>query len=428
MNFQFKLRNGKKSTTIISELRLGSNVRIRLSTPYAIPYQSIKFWDTKRQLIKIPNDILEADNINKKLNDIRLKVYSEFSDLEIKSANNIEELKEKLRIIVKPNNNVELIPKESQKNNLVIEYYQWYIDFYKKHMSPSTGKIFSKSTLRTYSNALRFIRDYLNEKGVKNFSFDDITKDFYYDFIEYGENLGYSKNYLGSMMQKLKTVIRSAYDEEIHQNREFKKGYFKKFREEINHPYLTEVEILKLYELKIENQYLDNIRDTFIIACYTGLRIGDLMNFLKNPKIESFNGRKHIHIIQMKTRKPVFIPLKQIILKILEKRNGSFPYYIHVNLINKNIKPLLKLCEITEMYEIEKTIGGQRTTIKKPKYDLISCHSARRSFCTNAYNNGVPLQDIMAISGHSSEEMVLRYIKASAKEKAKRASDHAFFS
>ena len=36
MNFQFKLRKGKKRTTIISELRLGSNIRIRLSTPYVI--------------------------------------------------------------------------------------------------------------------------------------------------------------------------------------------------------------------------------------------------------------------------------------------------------------------------------------------------------------------------------------------------------
>ena len=428
MNFQFKLRKGKKRATIISELRLGSNIRIRISTPYAIPAQSIKFWDAKRQLIKTPNDILEADCINEKLNVIRLKVYSDFSHLEKQSPINIKELKDKLYLIVKPIHNIMPIPKDSHKNGLVIEYYQWYIDFYMKHMSPNTGKIFSKSTLRTYGNALRFMKDYLKTRGIKDFSFDDISKDFYYDFIEYGEDLGYSKNYLGSMMQKFKTVVRSAYDEEIHQNREFKKGYFKKFREDINHPYLTEDEILKLYKLKIENTYLDNIRDTFIIACYTGLRIGDLMSFLKNPKIETFNGRKHIHIIQKKTLKPVFIPLKQIILNILEKRNGSFPYYIHVNLINKNIKPLLKLCEITEMYEIEKTIGGKRTIIKKPKYDLISCHSARRSFCTNAYNKGVPLQDIMAISGHSSEEMVLRYIKASAKEKAKRASDHAFFS
>ena len=96
MNFQFKLRKGKKRSTIISELRFGSNIRIRLSTSYVIPTQSVKFWDVKLQLIKIPNDILGADTINKKLNTIRLGVYSEFSDLEINSIMNVRELKEKL--------------------------------------------------------------------------------------------------------------------------------------------------------------------------------------------------------------------------------------------------------------------------------------------------------------------------------------------
>jgi integrase len=140
-----------------------------------------------------------------------------------------------------------------------------------------------------------------------------------------------------------------------------------------------------------------------------------------------FNGRKHIHIVQNKTKKPVFIPLKQIILDILDKRNGKFPPYIHQNLINKEIKPLLRSCGVTERYDVEKTLGGKSVLVSKPKCQLISCHSARRSFCTNAYNSGMPLQDIMAFSGHGSERMVLLYIKASAKEKAKRASDHVFF-
>jgi len=83
---------------------------------------------------------------------------------------------------------------------------------------------------------------------------------------------------------------------------------------------------------------------------------------------------------------------------------------------------------VTESFTIKKTIGGKTESITKPKYKFISCHSARRSFCTNAYNQGVLLQDIMVFSGHSSEKMVLLYIKASAKEKAKRVADHPFFS
>lgn len=428
MNYRFKLRKGKKGATIISEFRLGKEIRIRLATPFVVPIHSIKYWDVNLQLLKLPNDILDSDFVNNRLNEIRSQVYSEFSKIVNSGDFDKKLLKEKLNHIINPIQQIDGQKKETLLSNNVTEYYKWYIDFYKENMSPNTGRVLSKSTIRTYKNALRFLKDYLDDRSIKEFGFDDISKEFYYDFIQYGQDLGYSKNYLGSVIQKFKTIIQSAYDEDLHTNGEFRKRYFKKFREDVNHPYLTDEEIQRLYNLKIKSDYLDNIRDIFIIACYTGLRIGDLMSFLKNPRIEIFNERKHIYIIQHKTKKPVFIPLKQIILDILEKRNGHFPRYIHENLINKEIKPLLRKCGITELYSLEKTIGGKSELITKPKYELISCHSARRSFCTNAYNSGVPLQDIMAFSGHGSEKMVLLYIKASAKEKAKRASDHVFFS
>lgn len=427
MNFQFKLRNGKNGCTIISELRFGTHIRIRLATTFVIPSKSIKYWDDNKQLIKLPNDILNADYINIKLNEIRTEVYAKLSVHENDYSLDQYIIKEKLRLIVNPVKHIEQPKKDSSKSSLVLDYFNWYIDFYKENMSPNTGRVLSKGTIKTYRNAFRFLKDYLISKQIKEFTFNDISKDFYYDYVSYGQQLGYTRNYLGSMVQKLKTIIQSAYDEDIHTNGEFKKKYFRKFREEVNHPYLTNLEIKLLYNLEIKSDYLDAIRDISIIACYTGLRIGDLMGFLKNPKIELFNGRKHIHIVQHKTNKPVFIPLKQIILDILDKRDGNFPPYIHQNEINKEIKPLLKKCGITELYPIEKTIGGKLVSNLKPKYKLISCHSFRRSFCSNAYNSGMPLQDIMAFSGHGSEKMVLLYIKASAKEKAKRASEHAFF-
>mgnify|MGYP000285679689 CR=1 FL=1 len=427
MNFQFKLRNGKKNATIICELRFGKNIRIRKSTSFVIPIQSIKYWDSNKQLLKLPNDILNGDYINNSLNELRTNVYSELSSLSQDIYINKKILQDKLNSILTPLEVVEEKPEIPSKPNLVVDYFQWYIDFYSEHISPNTGSVLGKGTLSTYKNALRFLRDYLESNNINDFKFDDIDKVFYYDFIDYGQYKGYSKNYIGSIIQKTKTIIQSAFDEDIHSNSEFRKRYFKKFSEEVNHPYLTEDEILSLYNLKIISKYLDNIRDIFIIACYTGLRIGDLMGFLKNPKVEEFNGRKHIHIIQNKTKRPVFIPLKQIVLDILDKRNGSFPPFIHQNFINKEIKPLLKKCGVIEPYEVEKTIGGKSVFISEPKYKFIGCHSARRSFCTNAYNSGMPLQDIMVFSGHSSERMVLLYIKASAREKAKRVSDHVFF-
>jgi len=47
------------------------------------------------------------------------------------------------------------------------------------------------------------------------------------------------------------------------------------------------------------------------------------------------------------------------------------------------------------------------------KWQKISCHTGRRTFCTNAFLAGIPTISIMMISGHSTEANFLKYIKMS---------------
>ena len=77
--------------------------------------------------------------------------------------------------------------------------------------------------------------------------------------------------------------------------------------------------------------------------------------------------------------------------------------------------------------EMERTEGGRRTARVVPKHELLVTHTARRSFCTNAYLSGLDSIDIMAISGHKTEAHFLRYIKVTREQRAKRISEHAFF-
>ena len=52
---------------------------------------------------------------------------------------------------------------------------------------------------------------------------------------------------------------------------------------------------------------------------------------------------------------------------------------------------------------VHRTEGGQTMTKRVPKYQLIKTHTARRSFCTNAYKAGMDCLDIMALSGHTTD-------------------------
>jgi integrase len=85
---------------------------------------------------------------------------------------------------------------------------------------------------------------------------------------------------------------------------------------------------------------------------------------------------------------------------------------------------------MSKIEEIESTTitkEGKEISIQTPKYNLITSHTARRSFCTNAFLSGMPAIDIMAISGHTTEKSFLIYIKATAEQKAQKIAEYDFF-
>ena len=82
---------------------------------------------------------------------------------------------------------------------------------------------------------------------------------------------------------------------------------------------------------------------------------------------------------------------------------------------------------IDEEVLVNKNVGGRNTEVVLPKYQLVSSHTARRSFATNAYKAGVPTIAIMKITGHKLESTFLKYIRVSAEENAELLSNHPFF-
>ena len=64
--------------------------------------------------------------------------------------------------------------------------------------------------------------------------------------------------------------------------------------------------------------------------------------------------------------------------------------------------------------------GSLSATTTKKKYELITTHTARRSFATNLYNKGLNTITIRAITGHKDDKAFLRYIKVTPKDQARK--------
>jgi integrase len=61
------------------------------------------------------------------------------------------------------------------------------------------------------------------------------------------------------------------------------------------------------------------------------------------------------------------------------------------------------------------------------KCELVTSHTARRSFATNAFLTDVPAMAIMKFTGHKTESAFMKYIRMSPKDNAIKLQSHKFF-
>ncbi len=86
---------------------------------------------------------------------------------------------------------------------------------------------------------------------------------------------------------------------------------------------------------------------------------------------------------------------------------------------NRELKEILKLSEFTEKVVIPTKKGTKTIEKTFEKWELVSSHTCRRSFCTNQFLRGVPSLLMRKISGHKTEKAFLEYIKVDEELAAK---------
>lgn len=202
-------------------------------------------------------------------------------------------------------------------------------------------------------------------------------------------------------------------------------GTFRDFNvhdEEIDSIFLSMTDIARIYYARGLTRKQSEIRDYFIIGCLTGLRYSDYSRLYP----ENFNDGKII-IRTKKTKTPVQIPMHPFVKEILCKYNGVLPPGRCIQYFNKAIKEICKKIGFVELTPYERHIGLEFISVLKPKYELISSHTARRSAATNMFLVGIPTYRIMLLTGHKSENAFFRYIRITREENAVTLSGHQFF-
>lgn len=263
-------------------------------------------------------------------------------------------------------------------------------------------------------------------------TFEKIDRIFYRDFMKYLKGLNLSLNYTGLHIKNLKRILNHATDSGINKNMAFRE--FKKPTENVFNVYLTEEEIEAIYNLKITDlmalelqresnpnmsqanindmvESLERARKLFVIGCWTGLRAENYLSI--DPDIQVDLEKGFIHVIANKNGPKLKIPLHKFVREIVQ--SAGFPRPVTQQKLNNQIKTLGKLASkdcpsLKQPVMFSKTLGNSRKQFTKLKYEMITTHTARRSFCSNLYLKGIPIQYIMAVSGHKNESTFRKYI------------------
>ncbi len=414
LNYKTRALKGTKASIQLIH-RFGRKNEVRFSTGFTL--NNAEHWNSEKQRVRLLNAEPQAPKVNRFLDKNNIQVTDALTVLQTTKPNYTKE------DVIKVLNDVFGKSSPKRENLELLECYEWYINYFSKNPTPTTLRPMTDGTTRSFRRSLKILKGYSNSKGRLNYS--DITMDFYLDFVNYLRDENYSNNYIANHIKNLKTILNYSLKRGYHNNREFQRREFAKPSEQVDTIYLSVTELKTIENLKLPlGQSIS--RDLFLIGAYSGLRVSDF-NRLTKDNIREEDGISFITIQSQKTNRIVQIPCHPSIVKIFKKYNDSPPPRNQDQHINRDLKIIGKKAKISNEVTIEKTIGGKKSLKIYKKYELISTHTARRSFCTNAYLSGMPTIDIMTISGHQTERVFYNYIKASSQEKVKKIAQHHFF-
>lgn len=366
-----------------------------------------KYWNSKAGRVKQDKRFRQYPEFNARLQFIEDEALSVLRRLQNDGVDFSQELlRTELDKVLKIG-----LDQTTSKDQSVLVFFDYYLE---------TSGI-KASTQKTYKQTSRDIKEY-QEEIKRVLFFDNVDIDFHDNFIVFLKGKNYSANTIGDRIKVIKAIMRASHERGLHNNTDYQKKAFNKPKEETQSIYLNEKELEKLYKLDLSNNLkLSDVRDWFLLASYTGLRFSDFSRLSKE------NISDNITIKTQKTGTTVVVPLHTYVKSILEKHDYKLPKVISNQKFNKYIKEACGLAKIDENILIEETKDNLTVRKAEKKFSLVSAHTARRSFATNAYLSGVPTISIMKITGHKTEKVFMNYIKVSEKENADKLKLHPFF-
>lgn len=391
--------------------------RTLLNTGIAIPP---RYWNNRKRCVAdtLPTTCGEADVLNAEL--VRMVHIVENLVIHAQSSY-VENIGDYVKATFKPDLEdfpttpvPALLPKTRSKTPELFATIDTYIQIKQRKVCPK-----AVATFKSMREHLRAYEQHTRQK-LSFRSFDYTFYESFIDFLAFDYKIprkivpeyGLKTNTIGKTIKQLRIFIKDCIKRKLISPIDI--SDFTIPTEETDAIYLTHSEIQKIYTADLSTTpNLGIYRDLFVLACLTGLRFSDFTTLKPEDVRNNLLYKK-----QNKSDGWVVIPLREETKNLLTKLFKEPLSKLSNPVFNRYIKVIGKYAGIDDMVTFSHKRKGKDMIITKPKYDWITSHTARRTFCTNEFLAGTPVKLIMQISGHKSEKNFYSYIRISQEEAA----------
>lgn len=361
------------------------------TTKITIP--NVKDWDKMLRKVKKSDPNHEEKNIE------ILKIISYFKRVFNKDDGtlDIETIKRRwFNHIKKPNI-------EDIKDNLL-----YNLDLFIAHNQRNGN--WAKATDAKYMK----VRSLLGKLKLGRLKLRNIDNEFIYDLIGLMKKRKMASNSIDLYLKALKCFLTWCFDNKMIDNNNHIKVKFKNKKVENDIIYLESHELKKFRELEVTGEF-EMVKDMFILGCYTGL------SHIELARLNSYHIKegKYISIHRRKTNIPCKIPLMPHAEHIIEKytRHPKDTLFEKMSLTRYNhiVRILAKRARMRHMVVVYFQSLGEIKEKYVHKWELVSSHTARRTFICNALIQNVQPSIIISITGHVDISSLKPYVGATSR-------------
>lgn len=368
-----------------------------------------KYWDKKLGKVRETTAFRSWAEINSRLSEIEQKAR------EIVKANPAIDHSKFKKIL---DSFLDIRPDDREK------LYPSFFEFIENYINSERDKPNAKITWKKYLTFLNLLKAYCRDNEINELSYEDIDWKFRKDFESwsYQPPRSHSQNSLEKNINILSYFMRRSYERtytngegkriRFHENTiPFEKLFAAHRVKTSRHP-LTVQELNTLLNFSDLPRHLMEVKDLFLMSAFGGgYRYSDYHK-IRRENISSTEDVELLHLFitkgDTKTKdNEVIIPVFPEFKQLLTKYNYDIPNPKSSQKSNEQLKEICKLAGLNREVPVQESVSGKMVHSIKPMWELVTNHTARFSFITNALNHyGMTAFEVSKITGQSLQVLL----------------------